>query len=121
MTIVALGSTALTRVGRGSAFSIALAVGVVVMFLGFRIAARATRTAGGPIVLYSSEKCGLCEHARDALDELGLFYEEIEVPDDHPYRLRTPVVELDGLVLAEGQITAAGLRAAVGMAARPKR
>jgi len=113
VTIVAVGSTALTRVGRGSAFSVALAVGVVVMFLGFRMATRATRTIAGPIVLYSSENCGLCDHARDALAELGLSYEEVEVPDDHPYRLRTPVVELDGLVLAEGQITAAGLSRAL--------
>jgi glutaredoxin len=121
VTIVAVGSTALTRVGRGSAFSIALAVGVVVMFLGFRMATRATRTAAGPIVLYSSENCGLCEHARDALAELGVSYEEIEVPDDHPYRLRTPVVESDGLVLAEGQITAAGLRRTLSGSIDPAR
>jgi hypothetical protein len=113
VTIVAVGSTALTRVGRGSAFSIALAAGVVVMFLGFRTATRAPRTTAGPIVLYSSENCGLCEHARDALAELGVSYEEIEVPDDHPYRLRTPVVEWDGLVVAEGQIAAADLRRAL--------
>jgi hypothetical protein len=121
VTVVAVGSTALTRVGRGSAFSIALAVGVVVMFLGFRMATRATRTAAGRLLLYSSENCGLCERARDAIADLGLSYEEIEVPDDHPYRLRTPVVEWDGLVVAEGLITEADLRAAVGMAARPKR
>jgi hypothetical protein len=113
VTIVAIGSTALTRVGRGSAFSIALAAGVVVMFLGFRTATRAPRTTAGPIVLYTSETCGLCEHARDALAELGVSYEEIEVPDDHPYRLRTPVVEWDGLVVAEGQIAAADLRRAL--------
>lgn len=113
VTIVAVGSTALTRVGRGSAFSIALAAGVVVMFLGFRMATRATRPTVGPIVLYSSENCGLCEHARDALAELGVSYEEFEVPDDHPYRLRTPVVEWDGLLVAEGQITTADLRRAL--------
>lgn len=112
VTIVAVGSTALTRVGRGSAFSIALAVGVVVMFLGFRMATRAPRTTAGPLVLYSSENCGLCDLARDALAGLGLPYEEVEVADDHPYRLRTPVVEWDGLVVAEGQITAADLRRA---------
>jgi glutaredoxin len=121
VTIVAVGSTALTRVGRGSAFSMALAVGVVVMFLGFRMATRAPRTTGRPIVLFSSENCGLCEHARDALSELGLFYEEIEVPDDHPYRLRTPVVELDGSVVAEGQITVAGLRRILSGSVDPAR
>lgn len=44
VTIVAVGGTALTRVGRGSAFSITLAVGVVVMYLGFRLAARGPRS-----------------------------------------------------------------------------
>jgi DMSO/TMAO reductase YedYZ heme-binding membrane subunit len=44
-TIVAVGGTALTRVGRGSAFSITLAAGVVVMYLGFRLAARVPRAA----------------------------------------------------------------------------
>jgi len=43
-TIVAVGGTALTRVGRGSAFSIALALGVGVMFGGFRLAARPARS-----------------------------------------------------------------------------
>ena len=118
VTVVAVGSTALTRIGRGSAFSIALAVGVVVMFLGFRMATRATRMAG-KLVFYSSENCGLCEHARDALAELGMSYEEIEVPDDHPYRLRTPVVEWDGVVLAEGQITAAGLKRSLSGSMNP--
>jgi hypothetical protein len=46
VTIVAVGSTALTRVGRGSAFSTTLAVGVVVMYLGFRLAGRARPRAG---------------------------------------------------------------------------
>lgn len=110
VTIVAVGSTALTRVGRGSAFSITLAVGVILMFLGFRLASRTPRTPPGELVLYTSPECGLCEHARDALDELRLSYEEVEVPDDHPYRLRTPVLESDGIVVAEGQITANDLR-----------
>jgi uncharacterized membrane protein len=44
-TVVAVGGTALTRVGRGSAFSVTLAVGVVVMYLGFRLAARVPRAA----------------------------------------------------------------------------
>lgn len=118
VTIVAVGSTALTRIGRGSAFSITLALGVIVMYLGFRLAVRVPKRASGALVLYTSENCGLCEYARDALDELGLTYEESEVPDDHPYRLRTPVLEADGIVVAEGQITPDDLRRALGVAAR---
>lgn len=43
-TIVAVGST-LARYGRGAVFSIFLAVGVMVMFVGFRLASRAPRAA----------------------------------------------------------------------------
>ena len=57
-----------------------------------------------PLVLYTSENCGLCDHAKDALAALGLSYEEVLVPDDHVYRLRTPVIEAGGRVVAEGQI-----------------
>lgn len=42
-TIVAIGGFALSRVGRGSAFSVTLAAGVVVMFAGFLLASRAPR------------------------------------------------------------------------------
>ena len=63
------------------------------------------------LVLFTSENCGLCDHAKKALMQLGLSFEEVLVPDDHPYRLRTPVLELDGAVVDEGQITLASLRA----------
>jgi uncharacterized membrane protein len=43
-TIVAVGS-ALARYGRGSVFSVFLALGVIVMFIGFRHASRAPRAA----------------------------------------------------------------------------
>jgi hypothetical protein len=43
-TIVAAGS-ALARYGRGSVFSVFLAVGVIVMFVGFRLASRAPKPA----------------------------------------------------------------------------
>ena len=43
VTIVAIGGFALRRVGRGSAFSIALAIGVCVMFAGFLLASRPPR------------------------------------------------------------------------------
>jgi len=43
VTVVAAGSTALVKIGRGSAFSIALAVGVSLMFSGFLYAGRAAK------------------------------------------------------------------------------
>jgi hypothetical protein len=50
--LIAIGSTLVAagapfaRYGRGSAFSVFLAVGVIVIFLGFRLASRAPRPAG---------------------------------------------------------------------------
>lgn len=117
VTIVAIGSIALAGTGRGAGFSIALAFGVVVMFLGFRLASRPARAASPSLILYTSENCGLCEHAKDALAALGVEYAEILVPDDHEYRLRTPVLEADGRIVAEGQIDEPALRRAL----RPRR
>ena len=65
------------------------------------------------LVLYTSENCGLCEHAKDALASLGLTWEEVLVPDDHDYRLRTPVLEADARVVAEGHIDVTVLRRAL--------
>jgi glutaredoxin len=62
------------------------------------------------LVLYTSDNCGLCEHAKSALANLGLSYEEVRVPDDHEYRLRTPVLEDGGRGVAEGQIDEVALR-----------
>jgi glutaredoxin len=62
------------------------------------------------LILYTSENCGLCDHAKEALASLGETYVEVLVPDDHPYRLRTPVLEQDGVVVDEGQISVASLR-----------
>lgn len=67
---------------------------------------------GRVLVLYTSENCGLCDHAKEALASLGSVYEEVLVPDDHPYRLRTPVLERDGVIIDEGQITTDSLRRA---------
>jgi len=41
--IVALGCAAIVRYSRGAAFSITLAIGVTVMFVGFLLASRAPR------------------------------------------------------------------------------
>lgn len=44
VTITAVGGFALRRIGRGSAFSVSLALGVIVMFAGFLLASRAPRS-----------------------------------------------------------------------------
>ena len=62
------------------------------------------------LVLYTSENCGLCVHAKEALARLGAAYDEVLVPDAHEYRLRTPVLEAAGQVVAEGQIDEVTLR-----------
>lgn len=43
VSIVAIGGFALTNVGQGAAFSVSLALGVIVMFAGFLLASRAPR------------------------------------------------------------------------------
>jgi len=67
-----------------------------------------------PVLLYTSENCGLCDRAERILDELDIPYEIVAVPDDHPYRLRTPVLEILGHVVAEGEIDEGVLRRAMG-------
>ena len=70
------------------------------------------RKPRGALVLYTSENCGLCDHAKETLAGLGLRFDEVLVPDDHAYRLRTPVLEAGGAVVAEGQIDDKALRRA---------
>jgi len=65
------------------------------------------------VVMYTSERCGLCERARWVLERVGASWEEVLVGDDHPYRLRTPVIEVDGKVVAEGEIDRAMVAAAL--------
>ena len=67
----------------------------------------------GKVILYISERCGLCDRARWVLDRLEVAYQEVLVADDHPYRLRTPVIERNGLVIGEGEIDRASLRKAL--------
>jgi len=73
------------------------------------------------VVLYTSERCGLCERARWALERVGADWTENLVGDDHPYRLRTPVIERDGVVVAEGEIDRATLAKALGKKTTPKK
>jgi glutaredoxin len=65
------------------------------------------------LVLYTSENCGLCDRAKHALARAGAAYDEVLVADDHPYRLRTPVLESGGTVVAEGIIGDPELRKAL--------
>ena len=74
---------------------------------------RFSRRRRAALVLYTSEHCGLCDHAKDALARLGLAYQEIRVADDHAYRLRTPVLEAGGELVAEGQIDEPTIRRAL--------
>ena len=67
-----------------------------------------------PVILYVSDNCGLCDRAERILEELEIPYELVSVPDDHAYRLRTPVLEILGHVVAEGEIDAEVLRRATG-------
>lgn len=65
------------------------------------------------VVLYTSAGCHLCDDAKAALKALGVGYEERDAGDDEALRLRTPVIEADGVVVAEGDVTMASLRAAL--------
>jgi glutaredoxin len=74
------------------------------------------------LVLVSRQGCHLCEQALAALRSLGHDPELADVDaDDELHRLydwRVPVVLVDGLVVAEGKITADRLLAAVGKGPR---
>lgn len=72
------------------------------------------------LVLYTSQNCGLCDRAKRALARAGAAYEEVLVGDDHPYRLRTPVLERGGRLVAEGDIDDPVLRNALSQANRPQ-
>lgn len=67
------------------------------------------------VVLYTSAGCHLCDEAKAALRALGVVYVERDAGDDEGLRLRTPVVEAEGVVVAEGDITAASLRRGLGL------
>lgn len=62
------------------------------------------------VVLYTSSGCHLCDQAKAALKALGILYTERDAGDDESLRLRTPVIEAGGVVLAEGDVTIATLR-----------
>lgn len=62
------------------------------------------------VVLYTSAGCHLCDDAKAAFRALRIPYEERDAGDDEGLRLRTPVVEAGGVVVAEGEVTVVTLR-----------
>ena len=62
----------------------------------------------GKLTLYSRIGCPLCDEAKEVLAGLGAAWEEIDVDADpvlrDRYGERVPVIEVDGRVLAEGNL-----------------
>jgi glutaredoxin len=54
------------------------------------------------VVFYTKPGCHLCEDARGLLDGWRVDYDVIE--SDPRYDLRVPVIEVDGVVVAEAPI-----------------
>ena len=78
------------------------------------------------VTLYGKVGCGLCDEARDALEEVAadtaFELREIDILSDpqlfEKYRYRIPVILLDGREIAEGRITASDLAAALSRVKR---
>ena len=76
------------------------------------------------VTLYGKVGCGLCDEARAALDEVAaeLTFElrEVDILGDpvlfERYRYRIPVIVKDGHEVAEGQVSASDLSAALSNA-----
>ena len=68
----------------------------------------------GRVVFFTKPGCHLCEDARGLLDAWNVAYEVVE--SDPRYELRVPVVELDGVVVAEAPIDERALARALGKA-----
>jgi glutaredoxin len=60
------------------------------------------------VVFYTRAGCHLCEDARAMLDATGVAYRSVDVDDDRElqraYGERVPVIEVDGAVVAEGNL-----------------
>jgi len=75
------------------------------------------------ITFYTKIGCHLCEDARDFLDEIASEHPfdltEIDIRSDmgsyELYRYRVPVIELNGVVIAEGRVEYNDLAAAFGL------
>jgi glutaredoxin len=66
------------------------------------------------VAFYTRLGCHLCEEARSLLDASGFAYETFDVDDDrqllHRYGERVPVVEVDGVVVAVGNLAGVPLK-----------
>ncbi|MHB8513578.1 MAG: glutaredoxin family protein [Actinomycetota bacterium] len=66
------------------------------------------------VVLYMTPRCHLCHVAAEALRELGVSFTEVDASDDAERFLRTPIIEIDGIAVAEGNLTHQQVKQAVG-------
>jgi disulfide oxidoreductase YuzD len=62
------------------------------------------------VVLYTQENCSLCDRARAILEAIG---HPFETAWSDEYVFRIPVVEVDGKVVAEGQVRERAVRRAL--------
>ena len=69
------------------------------------------------VILYGRPACHLCDEARQALGDMGLGFDEINIEDDEglhaAFLERIPVVEVDGQVVSELGLDEAAIRAAI--------
>jgi glutaredoxin len=60
------------------------------------------------VTLYSRPGCHLCDDARAVLVRLGVPFEEVDIDADadlqRVYFIRVPVIEVDGRIVAEGNL-----------------
>ncbi len=121
--IVAAASFAFVRAGQGELVSVSLAVGVSLMYGGFVAAGKPTRRATFTtrVTLYTRAGCHLCEKAEAQVARLAPHAEIIDVDSDPAlvdrYGVRVPVVEVNGVEVAELEIDPAVVRAAMAQRA----
>jgi glutaredoxin len=79
------------------------------------------------VVVYTRERCGLCRSAEAvvAREARGADVRHVDIDTDDDlvarYTIRVPVVAVDGVEVAEGQVAPGQVRAAVRAAARSAR
>ncbi|MCA1831971.1 MAG: glutaredoxin family protein [Actinomycetota bacterium] len=61
------------------------------------------------LTLYMRPGCHLCDDARTQMLALGLTWDEVDIDGDdvlqEKFFLRIPVIELDGRIVAEGNLS----------------
>ncbi|GAC1412758.1 MAG: hypothetical protein NVSMB57_08240 [Actinomycetota bacterium] len=65
------------------------------------------------VILYVTPGCHLCHDAAETLERLGVRFDQIDASGDPGRFLRVPIVEVGGLVVAEGPVEAQSLRSAL--------